>query len=119
MFYSEYLIYRKIESNDYSFPEGFHEEGKSLVKELLQLKPCERLGAGRNHSAIKNHPFFEEINWTDLHKQEPPTIRQYSDSIEEIFHEDPMTAAFEEFTVKSDQSTETGESGNHLIYICI
>lgn len=111
---SEYLMYRKIETNDYSFPEGFHEEGKTLVKELLQLKPCERLGAGRNHSEIKNHPFFKEINWTDLHKQEPPTIRQYSDSIEEIFHEDPMTAAFEEFSVESNQASKTGESGEQI-----
>ena len=104
-------MYRKIETNDYSFPEGFHEEGQSLVKELLQMKPCERLGAGRKHSEIKNHPFFKEIDWTDLHKQEPPAIRQYSDSIEEIFHEDPMTAAFEEFSVKSNRTAESGESG--------
>lgn len=105
-------MYRKIETNDYTFPEGFHEDGKALVKELLQLNPKERLGAGRDHDAIKNHIFFKETNWVDLHKQEPPTIRQYSDSIEEIFHEDPMTAAFEEFTVKTNQTSENGDSGS-------
>ena len=41
---------------------------QSLIEELLQLEPLARLGArspSNDMTALKAHPFFEGIQWTD------------------------------------------------------
>ncbi|KAI1897237.1 hypothetical protein AGOR_G00081230 [Albula goreensis] len=45
-------------------PDFLSEEAKSLLQQLLQFNPIERLGAGvAGVEDIKSHPFFARVNW--------------------------------------------------------
>ena len=62
---------------DYKFPANFDKVAKDLVQRLLIKEPQTRLGAGppgnrNDFQALKSHPFFEGINWNNLHRQTPP-----------------------------------------------
>lgn len=77
---SEYLIFEKILKQDISFPDGFDKEAKDLVEKLLVLDPRERIGAKdsqERYDSIRSHPFFDEINWDNLHGQTSPQINPY------------------------------------------
>jgi 3-phosphoinositide dependent protein kinase-1 len=39
---TEFLIFRKIEKLEYSFHEGFNEDAKNLVQQLLVIEPQDR-----------------------------------------------------------------------------
>ncbi|XP_018117287.1 ribosomal protein S6 kinase, 52kDa, polypeptide 1 L homeolog isoform X2 [Xenopus laevis] len=48
-------------------PEYVSKEAQSLVQQLLQFNPLERLGAGvAGVEDIKSHPFFAGIKWDEL-----------------------------------------------------
>ncbi|KAJ8045317.1 Ribosomal protein S6 kinase delta-1 [Holothuria leucospilota] len=47
-----------------SIPDHVSSEGRSLLKQLIQPVPHERLGAGRTGvDEIKSHPFFANVDW--------------------------------------------------------
>lgn len=86
---TEYLIFQKILSGEFDFPEGFDEQAKDLISKLLRFNPKERLGSEelnetRYHS-IRSHPFFEGIKWKDLYQQTPPEMKLPENSQEEEF----------------------------------
>ncbi|XP_052536932.1 ribosomal protein S6 kinase delta-1 isoform X2 [Tympanuchus pallidicinctus] len=52
-----------------SIPDHVSKEARSLIQQLLQFNPAERLGAGvAGVEDIKSHPFFALIEWADLVK---------------------------------------------------
>ena len=74
---TEYLIFQKIQALDYTFPEGFDSRVKDLVTRLLVIDPEKRLGALESRSgypSIKNHPFFEGVDFSTLHLSTPPGV---------------------------------------------
>ncbi|KAG7331774.1 hypothetical protein KOW79_005743 [Hemibagrus wyckioides] len=47
-----------------NIPDFVSEEARSLLEQLLQYNPVERLGAGAGGvEDIKSHPFFSHVNW--------------------------------------------------------
>ncbi|XP_033859131.2 ribosomal protein S6 kinase delta-1-like isoform X1 [Acipenser ruthenus] len=47
-----------------NMPDYVSEKAKSLVQQLLQFNPIERLGAGvAGVEEIKSHPFFSRVDW--------------------------------------------------------
>ncbi|KAI5616989.1 ribosomal protein S6 kinase delta-1, partial [Silurus asotus] len=47
-----------------NIPDSVSEESRSLLEQLLQYNPVERLGAGVGGvEDIKSHPFFAHVNW--------------------------------------------------------
>ncbi|KAJ8009679.1 hypothetical protein DPEC_G00094010 [Dallia pectoralis] len=47
-----------------NIPDFVSEEAKSLLEQLLQFNPIERLGAGvAGAEDIKSHPFFGKVDW--------------------------------------------------------
>ncbi|XP_061098309.1 ribosomal protein S6 kinase delta-1 isoform X1 [Conger conger] len=47
-----------------NLPDFLSEEARSLLQQLLQFNPLERLGAGvAGVEDIKSHPFFAKVNW--------------------------------------------------------
>ncbi|XP_026480741.1 3-phosphoinositide-dependent protein kinase 1-like [Ctenocephalides felis] len=77
---SEYLIFQKILKLNYEFPEGFDETAKDLVEKLLVLDPNKRLGInddGPTYKSVREHPFFDGIEWDTLYQQTPPDIYPY------------------------------------------
>ncbi|KAM4040858.1 ribosomal protein S6 kinase delta-1 [Anomaloglossus baeobatrachus] len=50
-----------------NMPEYVSKEARSLVQQLLQFNPLERLGAGVSGvEDIKSHPFFNGVDWEDF-----------------------------------------------------
>ncbi|KAM6217381.1 ribosomal protein S6 kinase delta-1 [Rhynchocyon petersi] len=50
-----------------NMPECVSEEARSLIQQLLQFNPMERLGAGvAGVEDIKSHPFFTLVDWAEL-----------------------------------------------------
>ncbi|XP_067421080.1 ribosomal protein S6 kinase delta-1 isoform X2 [Emydura macquarii macquarii] len=50
-----------------NMPDHISEEARSLIQQLLQFNPVERLGAGvAGVEDIKSHPFFAPVDWADL-----------------------------------------------------
>lgn len=71
---NEYLTFQKIVALEYTFPEGFPPLARDLVEKLLVLDPSQRLSI----DAIKNHRFFEGIQWgKGLWKEMPPRLRSH------------------------------------------
>lgn len=81
---TQFLIFQKILSLDYEFPDGFDEKAITLVKDILKLDPIDRLGALDNYSegtysSIRSHPFFESLEnrWSMLQNEIPPPLLPY------------------------------------------
>lgn len=50
-----------------SMPEYVSKEARSLVQQLLQFNPLERLGSGvAGVEDIKSHPFFNDVDWEEF-----------------------------------------------------
>uniref|UniRef100_A0AC35U8N6 3-phosphoinositide-dependent protein kinase 1 n=1 Tax=Rhabditophanes sp. KR3021 TaxID=114890 RepID=A0AC35U8N6_9BILA len=76
---SEYKMLRKILMCDYSFPTGFPEDSKDLVRRLLVNDRHDRLGSQRDGGVTKlmQHKFFDNIDWDNLINVKPPQITPY------------------------------------------
>ncbi|XP_041989922.1 serine/threonine-protein kinase D6PKL2-like [Salvia splendens] len=47
---------------------------KDLIAQLLAKDPARRMGSTMGASAIKNHPFFQGVNWALLRCNRPPFV---------------------------------------------
>ncbi|XP_051121103.1 serine/threonine-protein kinase D6PKL2-like [Andrographis paniculata] len=58
------------------FPDGsaISFAAKDLIKGLLAKDPQKRLGFKRGATEIKQHPFFESVNWALIRSTPPPQI---------------------------------------------
>ncbi|KAL6994266.1 Serine/threonine-protein kinase d6pkl2 [Sarracenia purpurea var. burkii] len=58
------------------FPEGSTVSfaAKDLIRGLLVKDPQKRLGYKRGATEIKQHPFFESVNWALIRSNHPPEI---------------------------------------------
>src|SRR5262249_30254317 len=75
---NEYQTFQKIIKLEYTFPEGFPGVARDLVSKLLLTDPAERLGGGLGGVAdIKNHPFFDGVDWANLFRSEAPKLKPY------------------------------------------
>jgi serine/threonine protein kinase len=60
-------LFEKIRNGDLTFPKYLSPNAKDLLSKLLERDPTKRLGTGPDDAGeIKNHPFFEEIQWDAL-----------------------------------------------------
>ncbi|GJJ75520.1 3-phosphoinositide dependent protein kinase-1 [Entomortierella parvispora] len=75
---NEYQTFQKIVKLEYSFPPGFPAAAMDLVSKLLVHDPNDRLGANNTIGLLKQHPFFNGINWADLWEQPAPRLQPYT-----------------------------------------
>lgn len=63
------------------FPEGSPASfaAKDLIRGLLVKDPQKRLGFKRGATEIKQHPFFESVNWALIRGSTPPEIPKPTD----------------------------------------
>lgn len=76
---NEYQTFQKIIKLEYDFPHGFPDSPKDLVERLLVLDPAKRLGCEEmgGYANLKAHSFFKDIEWENLHLQDPPKLLPY------------------------------------------
>lgn len=59
-----------------------HSKVKNLIKHLLVRKPGKRLGFTGGSSEIKDHPYFQEVDFQLLKSQKPPIIPELSGNLD-------------------------------------
>nr|XP_014341981.1 PREDICTED: ribosomal protein S6 kinase alpha-5 [Latimeria chalumnae] len=70
---SQTEISKRILKSDPPFPQEIGPLGRDLIQRLLIKDPKKRLGSGQTGAdEIKNHPFFQKINWDDLAAKNVP-----------------------------------------------
>ncbi|KAF9381988.1 pkb-activating kinase-like protein [Podila verticillata] len=74
---NEYQTFQKIVKLEFSFPAGFPRTAMDLVSRLLVHDPNERLGANNTIDQLKQHPFFDGVEWSELWKQPAPKLLPY------------------------------------------
>lgn len=61
------------------FPESpmVSSNARDLIRRLLQKEPENRLGSEKGAAEIKQHPFFEGLNWALIRCATPPELPKY------------------------------------------
>lgn len=78
----ENILERKIQWPDENDCEPISEDAKDLINKLLCMDPKERLGSNKDEKfpsggeEIRNHPWFEDINWDSLLEDEAQFVPQ-------------------------------------------
>jgi 3-phosphoinositide dependent protein kinase-1 len=69
----EYDIFQKVVKVSYTKPDGFDANAQDLISKLVVADPDQRLGANEScgYDKLKEHCFFEQIDWKDLIQQTP------------------------------------------------
>ena len=71
-------IFNNIDSAELIIPNFISKKGQNLIKSLLIKNPMERLGSKNDVEEIKNHPYFDDVDWNKIYNREympPPIIR--------------------------------------------
>lgn len=116
-FYAEdtQQMYKNICFGKIRFPKGvIGDDGKQFVKGLLNRNPNHRLGAHRDASELKEHPFFKMIDWKALAlKQVTPPFKPSVESDESTSNFDPeftsadiREVAFAELAIDEEDPSE-------------
>lgn len=92
-FYAENTqqMYKNIAFGKVRFPkEVLSAEGRSFVKRLLNRNPKHRLGAENDARELREHPFFNDIDWDLLRdKKIPPPFKPHLSSETDTSNFDP------------------------------
>ncbi len=101
-------LFQLILDNEVEFPDYFSANTKSIIKHLMRKERTKRISSAKE---LKEHKYFENIEWMQLYrrKKEPPYLphvfsesdthnfeKQEEEKIEE-FTEDVYAEEFEEF----------------------
>ena len=104
---NEKETFNSILKGKLTFSAEIDKHGKSLISKLLAPKPTDRIGvkSGEGWPAIKEHPFFSEINWSQLIELRlpvpfKPKFKNYEDvsNFDEVFtNEDVLLTPYPSF----------------------
>jgi RAC serine/threonine-protein kinase len=84
-------LFEAILTQEVKFPSRISELAKAVLTQLLQKDPGQRLGGSkRDVEEVKEHPFFDSINWQDLYnKKVPPPFTPVVTSETDVRNFDP------------------------------
>jgi len=105
------ILFELILMEDVRFPKTISSEAKDFLSKLLIKTPADRLGGGpEDAEAVKTHPFFNSINWSDLDKKRvtPPFKPQVVSDTDTRYFDS-------EFTGESVELTPPDHTSSHLI----
>ncbi|KAL2756886.1 hypothetical protein ACRALDRAFT_2101992 [Sodiomyces alcalophilus JCM 7366] len=111
----ENILARKIQWPDESECEPISEEAKDLINKLLCMEPQMRLGANRDDQyasggeEIRNHPWFDGINWDTLVQDEAQFVPQTEDP-ENTEYFDSRGAVLQSFAEEMEDQTSPPSS---------
>eukprot|EP00347_Sterkiella_histriomuscorum_P000106 403377158 len=106
----EWQTFQLIINVDYKFHSSFDQVSKDLVSRLLIKEPQQRLGAGpmgskNDYQALKNHPFFEGIDWRNLNQQNPPIKSKQQQAVQLQKHKNQSVIQSQDMMEMIDTST--------------
>ncbi|XP_057947769.1 serine/threonine-protein kinase D6PKL2 [Malania oleifera] len=89
------------------FPEGSSVSfaAKDLIRGLLVKDPQKRLGYKRGATEIKQHPFFESVNWALIRSIHPPEIPKVVDLAFRNHKFGPTSVPNDKVVADSDRSS--------------
>ena len=102
------------------FPRYLNEDAIDLISKLLVFEPKKRLGYGKDGTEnIKNHPFFEEINWDDIWNKKivPPFKPELEDELDLKYFDSQFTNEPVESFSKNPRSREVSYEYNNFTYV--
>ncbi|KMZ73376.1 hypothetical protein ZOSMA_14G01410 [Zostera marina] len=69
--------FNNILHKDLTFPSSIPVSltARQLICKLLQRQPSNRLGSNSGSNEIKQHQFFQEINWPLIRCMKPPQLK--------------------------------------------
>jgi len=100
-FYSQNIndMYNKIQHGVLRFPPFLSENCKALIVDLLNRDPSKRLGSTNDVEDLKQHPFFDDIDFDRLYNKQ--VVPDYQPEVKK-----DQTALFDtEFTSEKVQDT--------------
>jgi serine/threonine protein kinase len=67
-------LFRNLRSGPLVIPEGVSHSAASLLRALLERNPSKRIGSMTGIQEVKDHPFFQGVDWEKLKRKEvaPP-----------------------------------------------
>lgn len=96
------------DEDDWSLPE----DAKDLISKLLKQHPIERLGTVGAHE-VKEHSFFDGINWDDLLRQKAEFVPQL-DNDEDTSYFDTRLDRYNHEIDDSEEQDDTDESSSSM-----
>ena len=102
------------------FPRYLNEDAIDLISKLLVFEPKKRLGYGKDGTEnIKNHPFFEEINWDDIWNKKivPPFKPELEDELDLKYFDSQFTNEPVESFSKNPRSREVSYEYKNFTYV--
>lgn len=96
------------EEDDWPLPE----DAKDIITKLLKQNPVERLGTGGAYE-VKEHSFFDSINWDDLLRQKAEFVPQL-DNDEDTSYFDTRTDRYNHEIDDSEELDDTDESSSSM-----
>lgn len=125
-------ISRRIQKEQPLIPSSFSAHARDFVLKMLEKNPKRRLGGNhRDASEIKEHPFFQGINWQELRAKrrkapyKPPLtseddVQNFSSEFTDMVPEDPECDAppsrirlFRGYTYVAPEHLEQMRRDNH------
>jgi len=79
------LIERKVHYKEVNYPPFMSRKVRSLLRGLIEIDPCKRLGYGKNgFDNVKKHEFFEDVDWEQAYmkKLSPNFVPKFADSMD-------------------------------------
>ena len=83
-------VFEKVLKLEVQWPEKGYDEGQvtpeaiDLIQKFLTINPNDRLGT-KSVDDIKNHPFFKDVNWNTIRKEEPLFIPEVEDILDTTY----------------------------------
>lgn len=120
-FYSEErkVMFRLIVTERVKFPRAVVGETREILQQLLAKNPDRRLGGGTTDSEeIMTHPFFAQIDWTDLDRKRilPPFKPELRDEMDTRYVDPEFDADSSELTPPNSQDCTTLVAGEGIFF---
>lgn len=83
---NRHQTFSNVLRNEVSFPDqpGLTSVCKSVIKKLLNKDEHKRLGSQSGASEVKQHKWFQPINWGLLRHSKPPIVPATSNGVDTI-----------------------------------
>ena len=80
-------IFHNIECSKLKIPKFVSEEAGEILTLLLEKDPMKRLGGKKDAEEIKEHKYFNDVDWNKIYKKEiiPPKANVYIKQIVNMF----------------------------------